>query len=132
MTLNKTEKEVQNYIKGRNKSFKHAFEGLFYAIRTQKNVMIHAIITVLVISVSFIFKLSQMEWIAVLVAIALVWIAELINTALETIVDFICPEIHPLAKKAKDLSAAFVLIAAILAFCIGCIIFIPKLLSFIR
>lgn len=103
MTLNKTEKEVQNYIKGRNKSFKNAFEGLLYAIRTEKNVMIHAIITVLVISVSFIFKLSQMEWIAVLIAIALVWIAELINTALETIVDIICPEIHPLAKKKQKI-----------------------------
>lgn len=110
-------------------SFYAAFDGLAYALKTQKNAWIHAAITIFVLVLSFLFKLTLQEWIPILIVISLVWIAELLNTALEAMVDIICPETHPLAKIAKDVGAAFVLIAAILAIIIGSIIFIPKILE---
>lgn len=129
MQQNKRFKDTLIFLKERKMSFYAAFDGLAYALKTQKNAWIHAAITIFVLVLSFLFKLSLQEWIPILIVISLVWIAELLNTALEAMVDIICPETHPLAKIAKDVGAAFVLIAAILAIIIGSIIFIPKILE---
>ena len=74
-------------------------------------------------------KISISEAIALIIVMALVWMAELFNTALEKIMDFISTEHHPQIKLIKDLAAAAVLIAAVAAFLVGCFVFIPKLLS---
>ncbi len=132
MQNNKRIKETLMFLKDRQLSFKNAFEGFYYALRTQKNAWIHATITIFVIVLSFLLKLSPFEWAAIIIVIGLVWMAELLNTALEAIVDIICPETHPLAKIAKDVAAAFVLIATIISIIIGSIVFIPKFIDFIK
>lgn len=131
MRSSKRFKDTLIFFKERTLSFKNAFEGFVYALKTQKNAWIHAVITIFVLVLSFLLKLNLQEWVPILIVIAMVWMAELLNTALESIVDIICPETHPLAKIAKDVGAAFVLIAAALAVVIGCIVFIPKLIEII-
>ena len=131
MQSNKSSKNTLIFLKTRGLSFKAAFQGLGYALKTQKNMWIHAFMTVLVVIVGFFLKISLLEWIPIVIVTGLVWMAELINTAIEAIVDLISPEIHPIAKIAKDVSAGFVVIAAIVALIVGCLIFIPRLLEII-
>ena len=109
------------------RSFGYAFRGLGILLRTQANARIHAAATVLVVAAGFWFRISRGEWCAVLAAIGLVWTAEGVNTALETIVDLVSPEPHPLAGRAKDVAAGAVLCAAIAALVIGALIFGPRL-----
>ncbi len=129
MQENRRFKETLIFLKERTLSFKNAFEGLAYSLKTQKNAWIHAIISIFVVVLSFLFELTLQEWIPIVIVIGLVWMAELLNTVLETMVDIISPEIHPLAKIAKDVGAAFVLVAAILSVLVGGMIFIPKLIE---
>ena len=112
-------KETEQFIRGRSNSFKYAFSGFFYVLKTQKNAWLHLAATIVVVSVSLWLKIGRLEWLAILLVIGLVWMAEFMNTALEVIVDLASPEKHPLAKVAKDVGAASVLIAAILAVKIG-------------
>lgn len=112
-------KETEQFIRGRRNSFKYAFSGFFYVLKTQKNAWLHLAATVIVVAVSLWAKIGRLEWLAILLVIGLVWMAEFMNTALEVIVDLASPEKHPLAKVAKDVGAASVLIAAILAVIIG-------------
>jgi len=116
-----------NFLKSRLDSFSYAFTGLFFTIRNEKNSWIHLFITVIVIVIGFYFNISKIEWSIVVLTIALVWMAELINTSLEKIVDLITIEKNSSAKLAKDVAAAAVLISAFLAVIIGLIIFIPYL-----
>lgn len=112
-------KETEQFIRGRRNSFKYAFSGFFYVLKTQKNAWLHLAATVIVVAVSLWAKIGRLEWLAILLVIGLVWMAEFMNTALEVIVDLASPEKHPLAKVGKDVGAASVLIAAILAVIIG-------------
>ena len=96
--------------------------------RREHNAWIHAAAAVIVLSAACLLRLSYMEFIALLVAIALVWISELVNTAIEKIMDHLSPELHPSVKEIKDLAAGAVLIASIIACLIGGIIFIPKII----
>ena len=107
-------------------SFKYAFEGIITGIKTQRNMKIHIIMMGLVIIAGIIFKISKMEWIVCLILFGLVISLELINTAIETIVDMITKEKNPMAKIAKDVSAGSVLVSAIISAIIGLMIFIPK------
>lgn len=111
----------------RFRSFKGAFHGLIHLFRNEHNSWIHAIVMLIALIVGYIVKLSPFEWILISIAIALVFITEIINTAIERLTDLYSPDIHPLAKQAKDLGAAAVLLAAILAIAIGLIIFVPKI-----
>jgi diacylglycerol kinase (ATP) len=113
--------------KARLKSFKYAWEGIVSFFRLEYNAQIHLAITVLVLVLSVTLKLSKWEVIAVVFSIAIVWVVEMINTVIEKMMDFICIERHPQIKLIKDLAAGAVLVAAIAAAIIGCIIFIPKL-----
>jgi diacylglycerol kinase (ATP) len=113
-------------IKDRIKSFGYALEGLRSFFKTQHNAWIHVLATFVVIVAGFIFKVSPKEWIALCFAIALVFISELFNTAIEFLCDKISPEIDPKIKLVKDISAAAVLIAAMVALVIGAIVFVPK------
>lgn len=108
-------------------AFNSAFEGLIYAVRSQRNMKIHTIATILVLVASLVFRLNLMEVLMVFVAIALVVIAELFNTAIETVVDLHTQKTHPLAAIAKNVSAAAVLVAAFLAVILGFLVLYPKL-----
>ncbi|MHC1741020.1 MAG: diacylglycerol kinase family protein [Anaerolineaceae bacterium] len=112
-------------------AFRNAFQGLWYVFSSQRNAKIHAIITCLVILFSFLLRISLIEWIAILFAIGFVWSSECLNTAVEKITDLVSPEYNGLAKVTKDSAAAGVLISAIIAVCVGLIIFLPKILAFL-
>ena len=115
-------KETEKFIRGRRNSFQFAFSGFFYVLKTQKNAWLHLAATVAVVLLAFWLQIGRTEWLAILLVIGLVWMAEFMNTALEVIVDLASPEKHPLAKVGKDVGAASVLIAAILAIIIGVIV----------
>ena len=110
-------------------SFKYAFEGIASSFKSERNMKIHVIIMIIVIIWGIIFKISAIEWIVCTILFALVISAELFNTALETIVDMVMPEINEKAKLAKDISAGAVLILAIASAIAGIIIFLPKIVE---
>ncbi len=113
-------------------SFRYAFAGIGYAIRTQRNFRLHLFISACVIAVGVWVQIALDQWAILAVMMALVLHAELVNTALEAIVDKASPEIHPLAKIAKDCAAGAVLITALLAVLVGLLILAPPLLAIIR
>ncbi len=99
--------------------------------RTQANARIHAVMAVAVVVAGFAFHISAGEWCVVSGAIALVLVAEAINTAIEAVVDLASPDVHPLAGRAKDVAAGAVLIAAVIAVIMGLLVFGPHLLTLI-
>lgn len=107
------------------KSFRYAFYGIFTAL-TEQNMKIHFVSAVVVIIAGFFTDLSISEWLVIILLIALVISTEMVNTAIETVVNLVSPEFHPLAKKAKDVAAGAVLVFAIASAIIGLLIFIPK------
>ena len=119
------------WLFGLIRSFGFAFAGLGWMLRTQRNAQIHFVITIAVVLVGLWLRVSAVEWIALILAIALVLALEALNTALEAVVDLVSPQYHPLAKRAKDSAAGAVLIGAIGTAIVGCIIFLPKLLALI-
>lgn len=114
---------MKSFNRERIISIGHAMDGIIHVVRSQANTWIYIFITVAVLILSFLLRLSTLEWVIILLLIGLVWSAECFNTALESIVDLVSPEIHPLAKIAKDTAAAGTLILAISAALIGAIIF---------
>lgn len=110
-------------------SFKYAFNGFKILVKEEHNARIHLLAAVIAILAGFIFKVTALEWVALIFAIALVIITEIINTSIENIADFISPNRHKQIKRIKDLSAAAVLIAAIFAVIIGGLIFFPKMVQ---
>jgi diacylglycerol kinase len=115
-------------LRRRAKSFHFAFSGLYQFFSTQHNALIHAIASAAAIILSLLVHLPLSKFLFILIAICLVWTAELFNTAIEQLCDMVCPQQHPQIKFIKDLSAAAVLVMAIMAFVTACIIFIPALL----
>ena len=113
------------------KSFGYAFEGILTGIRKERNMRIHTAAMILVVLAGTILGLSAVEWCICLILFGLVMALELVNTAVEAVVDLVTEEKRPLAKVAKDTAAGAVLIAAIMAAVIGCIIFLPKLLAYV-
>ena len=113
------------FTRSRLRSIKHALGGWWYVIRTQQNAWIHALATVLVILVGLWLKVETRDWALLVLAIAMVWTAEFLNTALEVVVDLASPDLHPLAKVGKDVGAASVLIAALSSIIIGILVMGP-------
>ncbi len=118
---------MQDFFLSRLRSFRYAFSGWWYVVSTQRNAWIHALASVLVFALGLWLHLSRLEWALVVFAIALVWTAEFLNTALEAVVDLASPEQHHLAKIGKDVGAAAVLIAAAAAVLIALLVFGPRL-----
>jgi len=116
-------RETEQFIRGRRNSFKYAFSGLLYVLKTQKNAWLHFAATVLVVLFAWWLRIERFEWLAILLVIGIVWTAEFLNTALEVIVDLASPEKHP----GKDVGAAAVLIAALCAAVVGFLILGPPL-----
>ena len=121
--------EAEQFVKSRKNSFLAAFQGLAFVFRTQRNAWIHLAMTIIVVGINIFLHLDIGEWITILLVIGLVWLAEFLNTAFEVLVDLASPEIHPLAKISKDVGAASVLIAAILAVIIGILILGPAIIQ---
>jgi diacylglycerol kinase len=115
---------MKKFLKG----FYFAFHGISYSFRTQLNFRIHCLISLLVIAVCFYLRITSAEWLWIIASMALVFIAELFNTAIETLVDLVSPEFNPKAGLIKDISAAAVLIAAIMALVTGILILLPKII----
>ncbi|HEX6481388.1 MAG TPA: diacylglycerol kinase family protein [Ktedonobacteraceae bacterium] len=113
-------------------SFGFASAGLWYALRTQRNVRVHVTVAILAILLGVILRISAVEFAMIFVAITGVFIAEMFNTAFEICVDLASPEYHPLAKIAKDVAAGAVLLSAMLAVMIGLFVFGPHLWELIR
>lgn len=114
-------------IKRTINSFKYAFNGLIDAYRTEQSVWIYIPVSLIVILMGFLLKISTFEWLIIILILGIILSLELINTALEAVVDLATEKYHPLAKKAKDTVSAAVLVFAITAVIIGLIIFIPKI-----
>jgi diacylglycerol kinase len=109
-------------------SFGHAFSGLAFLLRSQRNARIHAAITLLVIALAAWLCLPPAQWALLALAMGMVWAAESVNTALEQLVDLCSPQVHPVAKSVKDLAAAAVLLAAAAAAVTGALVLGPELL----
>lgn len=117
------------FFRSRIYSFRYAIAGWWYVIRTQRNAWIHAVFSVVVILLCLWLGLETLEWALIIGAIAMVWTAEFVNTALEAIVDLASPSRHQLARVSKDVGAAAVLIASLSSAMIGLLVIGPRLLA---
>ena len=108
-------------------SFNYAFEGVIHALRTQRNMRIHFAVAAGVLVLAFIYDVTRLELIALMIAIAFVLIAEMVNTAVEATIDLSTPSFDPLAKIAKDLAAGAVLIASVNAIAVGYLVLADRL-----
>ncbi|MBO8156051.1 MAG: diacylglycerol kinase family protein [Bacillaceae bacterium] len=116
--------------KKRGIGFSFALRGIYCVFQSEINFKIHVIASILVTILGFYFHLSAIEWLFVLFAIGIVLVSEILNTAIEQIVNYLFTEYHPTAGKIKDIAAGAVLAASIIAALIGFIIFIPKIVHF--
>ena len=120
---------MQNPFRIHRISFKHAFDGFVYAIRTQPNFRFHLLATIVVTLLGLYFSISPTEWLILIFTINTVLVAEMVNTSIEAMVDLITLERRADAKVAKDVSAGMVLISATLSVVVALIIFLPKILN---
>ncbi len=111
------------------KSFGYSIDGLKYAYKYEQSMLIHVIATIGVIGANFFFQVKGIEWLITLLAIGMVLSAELINTAIEAVVDLVTLEIHPLAKIAKDCGSAATFVLACMAAAIGFVVYIPYIMD---
>ena len=111
------------------KSFYFALRGIWEGVKTERNIRIHSMMTVVVILLGTYVSLNWIEWLFVLIAVTGTVALELVNSALERVVDLVTEEYHPLARQAKDMAAAAVLLYAIFSVIVGIVIFLPKLIS---
>jgi diacylglycerol kinase len=108
-------------------SFGYAFAGLGFLLRTQRNARVHVAVGTLACVLAAWLRVSRVEWAVLVFTIALVIILEGLNTAVECAIDLASPQVHPLAKAAKDLAAGMVLVAAVASVAVGLLILGPPL-----
>lgn len=111
------------------KAFSCAWEGIAYAFSSQRNLKIHLCFAVVAVILGFLLNISEAGWLAVIVCIALVMTLEIVNTAIESVVDLVSPEWQILAKRAKDCAAGAVYLAAFASVVVACIVYLPRLLA---
>lgn len=119
-------------MKKRILSFKYAGRGIRTVFGSEPNMKIHIFISILVLIFGFVFQLSPTEWMLCLLCMGLVVGMEMMNTAIENLVNLVSPDFHPLAGKAKDIAAGAVLICAIISVIVGLFIFLPKVWLFVQ
>ncbi len=112
-------------------AFACAWRGIIDTVKTQRNMRIHLVIAVVAVILGFVLNITTAEWCIIVICIALVFALEIINTALESVVDVSCDHYHELAKRAKDCAAGAVLVAAIASVIVGAIIFISHFIYLI-
>ena len=120
---------MKQFLVSRVHSFRHAFRGWHYALRTQRNAWIHSAIATVVFIVGLWLQLPPRDWAVIILTAALVFSAEFLNTSIEAVVDLASPDHHPLAKIGKDVGAAAVLVSALAAILIGLLLLGPPLLQ---
>lgn len=123
------EKGKKFSLKKRLESFKYAFNGIYLLFRDEHNSRIHLFFAILVIAAGFYFEITSNEWLILILTMAFVFVAEFFNSAIEALADKVSEEKHPFIKKAKDVAAGGVLVAALASIIIGIIIFGDHLLS---
>jgi diacylglycerol kinase (ATP) len=114
-------------LRARLASFGHALRGIAELVATQHNAWVHGAATGVVLALAVGLGISAGEWLAVVLAISLVWSAEAMNTAFEALCDVASPDHHPLVRRAKDVAAGAVLVSAVGAAVVGLIVFAPRL-----
>ena len=113
------------------KSFSFALEGLKAAFKQEVNFKAHTIVALITVVAAFFLQFSNIEWLILLLTIALVVVLELINTSIEAVVNLVEPNIKDEAKVAKDVSAAAVMISAIASIVVGLLLFLPKIIALV-
>lgn len=113
-------------------SFRFAAQGIAWAFKSELNMKVHTGVSVLVLIAAAVFRLPPASWLLLLLAITLVLTAELLNTAIEATIDLVSPDVHPLARVAKDTAAGAVLITAVFAVIAGIYVFYHPVLDWIR
>jgi diacylglycerol kinase len=116
-------------VRSRNilESFRFAFSGLWYALRTQRNTRVHLAIAAVVVVLGLCLNLSYVQWAVLTLTIGFVLVSEMLNTVAETLVDLVSPGYHPLAKVVKDVTAGAVLLTAIISVVVGLLVLGPPL-----
>lgn len=117
------------FLKGRFRSILFAMEGWGVVLKNEKNTWVHSFFTICAVLAGFWLEITKDQWILLILTITVVWVAEFINSAIEMMIDLYSPEIHPMAKKGKDIGAAAVLIAAIASVLIGFLLFWDPLIN---
>lgn len=122
-TVRRPDRSLSSFIA----AFRYAFRGLRYLLGTQRNAQIHCLIGACAVALGAFLDLARWEWLALILTVTIVLAAEGFNTAIESAVDVATASYHPLAAIAKDVAAGTVLICAIGAVIVGCVVFIPHL-----
>ena len=117
----------KTFIISRINAIGHAFRGWWHVLKTQHNAWVHSMVATVVIVLGFWLEIPPRDWAVIMLTIAMVFMAEFINTAIEAMVDLASPQKHPLAKVGKDVGAGAVLVAALAAVLIGLLILGPPL-----
>lgn len=112
-------------------SFSHALSGLIYALSTQPNFLVHLLLSLVAVAAGIFFRLSLSEWLVIILTIFIGLVVELINTSIESAIDLLTDKYHIHAKRAKDTSAAAMLVYACGSVFIAAFIFFPKIWNFI-
>lgn len=113
------------------RSFLFAIEGIYTAFKQERNFKIISFLALVAMILAVLLKFDIMRWCILLLLIGLMLFAELINTAIETVVDLACPELHPLAKLSKDIAAGAVMVLSIISLIIGAFLYLPLLLAYL-
>jgi diacylglycerol kinase len=113
-------------------AFRYALRGLHDMMRDEPHARFHAVATATVLAAGFAFRIERSEWLAILLTVGAVWSLEAMNTAVETICDLICPDPDEQVRKAKDVAAGGVLVAAVVALGVAAIVFGPRIAHLIH
>jgi undecaprenol kinase len=127
--MDSQERNKKGYRGSFTRSFFFALEGLLFVLRTERNIKFHVIIAVAIIALSLYLDITKVEWLILFLVIGGMFVIEIINTAVENVVDLVTEEFHPLAKIAKDVAASAALVFACISVIIGVILFSPYLLA---
>ena len=128
MNMASREKNKKFSVKRFLNSFRFSWDGLKYAYKYEQSMTIHLVCTIFVIILGIWLKISALEWAICILGLGIIMAIELLNTAVEAVVDIASPEIHPLAKIAKDTASASVGVFSFITILVDCFIFIPKII----
>lgn len=120
---------MTNFLKKETRSFKNAFKGIAFFLKSETHAKIHLIVAFIVIAAGFVLKINLTEWCIIIISIGFVLTSEAINTAIEKIIDLVSPEYNKIAGIVKDIAAGAVLISSITVAVVGLIIFLPKIIQ---
>ena len=124
--------EIKFSWRARAKSFGYAWAGVKSLLQTEHNAWIHLALTIVALLLGWLLHISRLEYAALFIVMALVWICEIFNTCIEKTMDFLSHEHHPQIKLIKDMAAAAVLIMAVVAVLVGCLIFVPRIVALLQ